>query len=196
MLSDSIIEFDGVYTHNFQSRQSLQPGTDYRLTVECPGGRSTQATATMSETDGLALIPKDSIGCLSKLSLRLPGLPANNPEQFVRASAAVNWRDTLRWRDLNRFQLGRPSRIGPMSLIERAVPDSLLPRCRQDYCSGLDIDSIEVAFTHFGLDWPADSVRGDPTASTVQNGLGVFVGIHHDTLAREIGGTIDPPTCL
>jgi hypothetical protein len=195
VLSDSIIEFDGIYTHNFRTERPLQPGAKYRLTVERPNGRSTRATATMPEVEGLELTPTDSVGCLETLALRLPGLP-EDPGRFVRASAAVSLRDTFRWRKLTEYQVGRTTRVQPVTMVERVVPDSLLPGCQQDYCRRLDVDSIKVAFTHFGPDWPADDVRMDPTTSTVQNGLGVLVGIHRDTLARAVGGGADPPVCL
>jgi hypothetical protein len=45
---------------------------------------------------------------------------------------------------------------------------------------------MRVAYTHFGPDWPADSIVANPLGSNVEGGLGIFGGLHRDTLRQAI----------
>jgi hypothetical protein len=44
---------------------------------------------------------------------------------------------------------------------------------------------LRIDYTHFGPDWPSDSVVAAPFASRVENEPGVFGGIHRDTVRKS-----------
>ena len=191
-LSDSVIEFNGVYTHNFRVLRPLQSGVTYRLTVERSNGQSSHAIATMPTVEGTEFSPSGTISCNEAFNLYIPSLPQDSVDRFIQASGGVFWDGQMRWAKLNDFETGRYTVATPSTIVARVVPDSLLPEGEgglspaERYCSELGIDSLSVAYTHYGPDWPVDSIRTDPIESSVKNGLGLLVGIRRDTIVRRV----------
>lgn len=188
-LTDSIVTFDGFFTHNFRTDQALQPGTSYQLRVERPDGRSSSATATLPPEADVELdhSKTDTVRCDGDILFRFQGMPLDG---LVRISAAVRWEDMWRWTDQKELDLP----VGgwnPWEIVRDALPDHVLQGVgRQFYCSEfLDHGRVKLAYIRFGPDWPADSVLANPVESNVKNGLGIFGGIHRDTLIRTVHTT-------
>jgi hypothetical protein len=182
-LRDSVVVFDGVFTHNFWTDRPIQPGAKYQLVVERPDGRASWVSATMPKRTILNVDPaKDSVGCANGIVLNFENVPR---ARLLEISVGVKWNEEWRWVDED-----IPTTFGflPASIVESAVPDFVLEEFEDEefFCTVLDDDTIQVAFTHFGPDWPADSVIADPTASNVENGLGIFGGLERDTLSKTI----------
>lgn len=178
-LSDSIVVFDGINTHNFRADQPIQPGAAYRLTVERADGGTTQATATMPKMTRVDVDAEEVLDCDESVLLNFRNIPESNQ---LELSIAVNWDDETQW--VHRPNAATQTGIIPLRVVEDAVPDPALAAIEEPerYCTILDDGDMRIAYTHFGPDWPADSVLTDPTESLVENGLGVFGGIHQDTL--------------
>lgn len=187
-LIDSIVVFEGTATHNFHIEQDIQPETEYRLTVENPDGRAVHATATTPEVTEVETDPADSVAvdCLSILNLDFQNV---SDPRLIRLSVGISRNDQWHWvpRDIPSTEYG----ILPWRIVEDALPDALLdPVDEQAYCTFLDDTEMIIAYTHFGPDWPPDSVLTDPTSSKVENGLGVFGALHRDTLSGTVDTTV------
>ncbi|MFB6247725.1 MAG: hypothetical protein ABEL97_04060 [Salinibacter sp.] len=182
-LTDSVVAFDGVYTHNFRTDLDLQERTTYRITVQSPAGR-VHATATLPESTRVDVRPEGSVSCTQQVQIAFQNV---SEPRLVRAEVGVPWRNDIHWVDLETSQTGSVpiGRVTPSAALRRVVPESVLLSVGQpaEYCSVL-FGPLRIAYTHFGPDWPPDSVVADPFASQVENGLGVFGGIHRDTVYK------------
>jgi len=185
-LADSVVIFDGIFTHNFRTDQDIQPGARYRLTVERPDGRRSQATATMPERTEVDVTPPktESVGCMEGIILRFQNVP---DERLLRRSVGVRWNDELHW---VRDDVDTQNGFRPVSIVEEVIPRRVLDTAPSEalYCTLLDDNRVRIAYTHFGPDWPTDRVLANPIRSNVENGLGVFGGVHRDTLVRTLAG--------
>lgn len=188
-LTDSVVSFKGVFTHNFRSDQAIQPDTRYRITVE-QGGGQTQATATMPEKTKVDFDPSGPIKCTESVFVNFRNVPE---KRLLRMSVGIPWRNHRNWVPQSNFDTGAGEtlieRFDAASIARAVIPERILGTVgfqAEKFCSLLDDNKIYVAYTHFGPDWPADSVRTNPTQSTVKNGLGIFGGLHRDTLMKTI----------
>lgn len=193
-LTDSIVTFDGVYTHNFRADQEIEPGDTYRLTVERSNGRGVQTTATMPELTEVEIIPGDVVEeCTRNILFYFRNVPE---QRLIHVTVGIAWNNDTHWIDLEGPSTDPPgdpiSDFTPSTLIATVVPEPILEHIHDnggdeaDYCTLLDGNEIPVVYTHFGPDWPADSLRTDPLESDIENGLGVFGGLHRDTLSITI----------
>lgn len=189
-LIDSTVTFDETRTHNFRVEQVIQPGATYRLTVERSDGRRTEATATMPETTKVALdpAPTDTVPCDQGIVLNFQDEPKGTR---IRRSVGVLFSDSLRW---VREQVDVQDGFVPWRIVEKTLPRPVLQTIDRPerYCRLLDKKEAHVAYTHFGPDWPADSVLTNPTRSNVKNGLGTLGGVRRDTMRWQLG----PPLLL
>lgn len=186
-LTDSIVTFNGFFTHNFRTDQDIQPGTSYRLRVVRPDGRFSEATATMPPAADLEIepTPADTAACDGQILLTFQGIPLDG---LVRISAAVRWDDQLHWTEQRQLELPKGGFV-PWRIVDEALPESVLQSVDDPtrYCTELlDEGTVHIAYTRFGPDWPADSVLNNPVESSVKNGLGIFGGIQRDTVLRTV----------
>ena len=191
-LTDSIVAFNGTPTHNLRIGQAIRPATTYRLRIEQPDGDATRAAATMPRDARVDVSPppSDTIGCLEGIRLRFRNVRG---ESRVRVSGGLYRGGSIHW---TREDLRIPAGDSVLAqhgyaawrLVQRVLPEYLWSgiNSKENYCTLLDENIMIVAYTHYGPDWPADSVLGDPTQSTVKNGLGVFGGIRRDTIKRVL----------
>jgi hypothetical protein len=189
MLEDSVVVFEGEPTHNFRVTQAIQPGASYRLTVERSDGRATRADLTMPPVTQVQVDPDSVLPCATSARLTFENVPA---PRFVEVSARLVVDEEIHWVSLGPARPNPGGRLvigyGASSLVSKVVPQQVLdaigdPRA---YCQLLDDKELRIAYTHYGPDWPADSIRTDPTASTVDNGLGFFGGLRRDTLTQQV----------
>lgn len=189
VLDDSVVVFQGVQTHNFRSDLNLQPQEQYRIVVERADGQSTQATATMPPFTEVVPVPEGTVNCVENMRATFPNVPE---PRLVRANAGIHWRARWNWVAVDIFASnpgGSPSiTFSPETIIRRIIPERILEATGppRRYCDLLGKKKIRLAYIHFGPDWPPDSLLTNPVASRVENGLGVFGGLHRDTLEKEI----------
>lgn len=188
VLPDSILVFDGVPTQNFQADFDVKEETTYQITVDLPSG-SAKAVATTPESTRVAIRPLGPASCTQSVRTSFPNV---SDEKSVRAELGIPWRGSVHWIDLEVNQPGEVpvTTFTPAFAMREVVPQSVLSSTGppKEYCSIL-FAPLRIAFTHFGPDWPSDSVAADPFESRVENGLGLFGGIHQDTLLKP---TITP----
>lgn len=189
VLDDSIVVFQGVQTHNFSSDLDILPSDKYRIVVEREDGESTEATATMPPLTKTDDRPSGPVNCTDHFRVNFPNVPE---PRFVRINLGIHWRGRWRWTHVDEPNVGEGGvptvAFAPTTIIRRIIPERILittgpPR---EYCDLLGKKAVRVAYTHFGPDWPADSLLANPVASRVENGLGVFGGLHRDTIEKAI----------
>lgn len=188
-LTDSIVLFEGIYTHNFRADQDVQPATRYRITITQGDGK-TRATATMPEETEVDIEPNGAVGCVQNVFVNFQNV---SRKRLLQMSVGIPWRGPLNWVRVSDFYSGDDGALigqfNPASIVRRVVSERVLGTVGfqpEKFCSLLDRNRIYVAYTRFGPDWPADSVRADPTRSAVKNGLGTFGGLDRDTLVKSI----------
>lgn len=195
-LVDSVVVFDGQLTHNFRTNMKIEPEASYQVIVERSDGRTGRATATMPPITAAEVDPAAEASCHRRLTLDYPRI--DHP-RFIRASVGLKYGDVLHWADIELETLdegGLRARFKPASLVDEFVPENVTPivDCEADrYCNLLDDESIRIAYTHFGPDWPSDSALANPLPSEVANGLGVFGGLRRDTLIVTTNATLRCP---
>lgn len=189
VLNDSLVLFQGVQTHNFRSEMDIQPTDKYRIVVEREDGESTQATATMPPVTEVDDRPSGSAICTEHFEFRFPNVP---DPRFVQIKAGIRWPDRWRWVPIDKPTVGDDGTLtvafSLTTIIRRIIPERTLISIGppKEYCELLSKKAMRLAYTHFGPDWPPDSLLADPVASQVENGLGVFGGLHRDTLEKKI----------
>lgn len=186
-LLDSLVRFGGISTHNFRAQQEIDPATRYRLTVERSDGRSARSTASTPKITVAEISPPEDAPCYDVVRIRFPEI---SERRLVRASIGVSYGGQTEWVPVELVG-GRGDGRGvfygfkPALAVEEVVPNDITPVVNCDpnkYCSLLDDRKIRVAYTHFGPDWPADSLITNPLESNVENGTGIFGGLRRDTL--------------
>ncbi|MFB6097525.1 MAG: hypothetical protein ABEK84_00105 [Salinibacter sp.] len=188
-LTDSVVRFNGTYTHNFRADQDIRLGTTYRLTVEGEGGRRTRAAATIPRATNVDVSPDSGATCAGSISI---GFPRIEKSRFVTLALGLRYKGLTRFVPVD-LSGGSGAYVlflfKPAVLVEEIVPPRKLPyvNCDPDrYCRLLDDRRVRLAYTHFGPDRAPDSIRGNPLSSRVQNGLGNFVGLRRDTVVARL----------
>lgn len=195
VLQDSIVVFDGVYTHNFRVSQDIQPGATYQLTAEAPDGRTTHATATMPLLASTEVTIEGEPPC-GEYSTVLIDFRNLAPGERIEVKVEVDWERGTRWVPLpNDVELPAGGSGGtifrPYAIIEQVVSEQLFESVSSP-CELLEGNAIRVAYTHYGPDWPADTTIADPIKSNTTNGLGLFGGLRRDTLSVTVSGALSP----
>lgn len=196
VLVDSIVEFDGLYTHNFRSEMDIEAERTYEVRVERSDGRIGRATATMPPLTATTLSPATEAPCHRRITVEFPNV--DNP-RFIQASVGLKYGDAIGWMNIELERLdegGSRARFTPASMVDEIVPENVTPFVDCDaekYCNLLDDKNVRIAYTHFGPDWPADSTLARPLPSEVANGLGVFGGLRRDTLVATTNATLRCP---
>lgn len=180
-LTDSVVSFEGIHTHNFRVDADIQPQANYRLTVERSDGRVARATATMPPVTEVTVDAREPVKCLFGASFHFRNVP--HP-RLVEISIGVPWNGAYQWVDRD---IPTQSGFSVWRIAEEVLPRDITAVVDSNrYCTYLEDDHYRVAYTHYGPDWPADSTRTNPVASNVENGLGLFGGLHRDTLTVQI----------
>ncbi|MFB6098994.1 MAG: hypothetical protein ABEK84_07780 [Salinibacter sp.] len=191
-LMDSVVQFKGLYTHNFRTRLDVTPETRYRLTVEGPNGKSTEATATTPNVTKTDLDPAQGAQCTGTVGVRFPRISRTS---LVELQLGMKYSGKVQF---ERVEVKDPVGPGvaygfiPAVLTEEFVPEAKRvwtrpTKCNPEhYCRFLDDRKIRIAYTHFGPDRRADSTRESVFTSNVKNGIGSFVGLRRDTLIARL----------
>lgn len=202
-LKDSVVAFEGIFTHNFWADMAVHPQTKYRITVERSDGAITQATTTTPRITTASVTPQEG-DCLTPFVVTL-----QDATELRRTRAAVGFRHGGRivWISQNerisKQNAGKDH--GPphgSSAHFAFTPESVLaeeiesvddpntpviePRCWE-----LGDDKIYIMHTHLGPDWfgalPDGDIGFTPTESRfVDNGLGFFGALYRDTLSVTV----------
>ena len=192
-LQDSVVEFDGIYTHNFWLEKDIQPKSEYRLTVEGGNGTYVDATARLPPQTDVKVTPPVA-RCTETIQVAFPNM---SDVTRIQAEVGFRWEGQWHWTAL---PIPSPSSDIETSfipeipepeedeagVIERLINDPALYEV-DNHCALLDDGKFYVAYTHLGPDWPTQSPVVNPLETeSVDGGLGAFGGLHRDTLTVPV----------
>lgn len=184
-LTDSIVRFEGTYTHNFRVDQDIRPNTTYQLTVEGNGGKTTRARAKTPPVTEANVSPERGAKCAGSIQI---GFPQIAKPRFIDLALGMRYGGKTRFVPVEISGRGGAYLLflfKPAVLVEEVVHKEKLPFVDCDptrYCRLLDDRKVRLAYTHYGPDLQPDSLRSDPFSSPVENGVGTFLGLRRDTL--------------
>lgn len=187
ILKDSLIQFEGVYSHNFISSMKILSGTSYQVDIHTPNDNILSATATTPEITNFNVSPTNE-DCETFITLSF------SP---VKAPRYLDLYITFFY-DGDQFRL--PIASSPSSSEGNVVsagftPQGLLDRYFKDdptqgrspvQCYELDSDEFLVEYTHYGPDFFQDT-PSDSLDAPVR--IGQFGGLYENTASFRIDTT-------
>lgn len=202
VLDDSVFTFvdqnTEIITHNFVVDRPLTPGTEYRIVIEGPDGKATEATTTTPENPSANLSPENG-DCLEQFLVVLQDV--RDPRRLH--DPAVEFRYSSQWVSLpatNKFETDdgqvafgfRPESLLGERIPEQTLPNDRDPNCwRATRCSELENTEVRIRYTLLGPNWfggvPQDSLTYNPLESpTVTDGLGFLGAAHRGLLGVSV----------
>jgi len=194
VLTDSVVQFKDIYTHNFRITTDIRPDTKYQVTVERPDGRTAQATATTPAIADRTVTPQ---GADCTTSIRLTFEPVAAPEN-IDPVLGVEFGGDRRWTPA--FGLRSAGSNANLVFLEftpkqilNAIFKPVSLNGREVWCHQLDTDKLYVRYTHYGPDFygdtPSDSLN-------VPGGIGRFGGYYKDSFSIRIDtANVCAPDC-
>lgn len=198
-LEDTIVEFDGLKTHNFQTTLDINPETKYRVKVERADGRITTATATAPAIAERDLIPKQA-DCMTYFHLSFEPVLS---EFDIIVDFGFHYNTETYWVRANEFLHESENKatisVTPFRILEDVFGVGIPPQNWQYnegeiFCHELDDDIFEVRYTHYGPDL-FDNTISDTLQ--IPGGAGRFGALYRDYFTFEIDTTrLCPPLPL
>jgi len=192
-LNDSIVEFNGNYTHNFYVDHFIQYNQEYLVQVESPDGQITESIASTPQQSTIEYTPSENLGCATTLDFTFSNVV--KPE-FMRMDIGVFYQgvfhqSTLDFVDQIRHKDGTDEmyvQLSPRNMLVEIftppLPDdtTLDPKTLRPtvQCFQLQPRTIFLEIYHFGKEWdgalPSAAANLDIESGDIQNGIGFFGG--------------------
>ena len=174
-LQDTVVQFDGVDTHNFYTTMNITPETDYEITVERSDGRIARSMTKTPHIANAQAIPKNE-NCFQPIEISLQ--PVGEREE-LKVEIGFEADGRLYWINLklqeDEQSPGRLStRIAPQQILNR-VFNSRLEDITGLCCFQLTSKFLYVRYTHYGPDF----LEGTTDTVAIESGTGTF-GAHYD----------------
>jgi hypothetical protein len=196
-LQDSIVEFDGVKTHNFRTTMDIQSDTRYRVTVERSDGRKMTATATappIAETNVTPAFPN----CTTQVDISF------DPAEGVNAldlEVGFHYDSEIFWARSNKFLKDQDGQVvaifTPKNILDEVfggVNPSIPIEGANLYCHQLDHGTFHIRYTHFGPDLFENTISD---TLKIPGGAGRFGALYRDSFTFEVDTTkLCPPLPL
>lgn len=185
-MRDSVVAFDGVFTHNFRARASLDHDAQYSVVVEDPEGvRTTVRTRTPPVTQVRS--QPDSADCLRFFTVTFAPVQSRS---LIGIDVGYVYNGRRTWLDVTPSEYDLNGTVAtfqfsPEETLAETIPSQddlstvqrLEPRCR-----ALDDNRIFIAYTRFGEAGRSSGDPYDPSQSRiVENGLGSLGVLFRDT---------------
>lgn len=145
VLEDSVVEFDGIYTHNFRTTMAIRPDERYRVRVEGPGEESTEAITKAPRRSESRINPV-SPDCSTNVDIIFENV--ENPSDIVVTIGFRLQRSDFQFSYQPRER--ENSNSVRVEFIPKHLIDNTLPQDRGDvWCHNLSSDSLYVNYTHY-----------------------------------------------
>ncbi|MGN8226341.1 hypothetical protein [Gracilimonas sp. BCB1] len=149
VLEDSMVEFDNVYTHNFEINMPVQFDQRYRISMQDEKGVSYDITSVTTKETALTVL-KDSVTCISPFRIRLTNIDLEAGERLdaeVAIKVGQQWLWTPR-------EMGRVHDEDTENLILSWTPYSISEFVFGPfdalYCDEFSSEKVRFRFTHIG----------------------------------------------
>lgn len=170
VMSDSVVKFKGIYTHNFYTTMDIEEATDYELSIRRSDGKSARALATTPEIADVQTGPEGQT-CYSEIEMRFQPVA---PEDELNLSIGFDLRGERYWA----FPV--PERVEDNTLVFRFTPKDILDRVFNPFtgdgvcCFQLSNSKFYVKYTHFGPNY----LKGTTDTLAIPGGTGRFGGLY------------------
>ncbi len=213
-LRDSVVVFEDenarTATHNFWTDEPVQPGAQYRITVDGPAG-VTRAT-TLVPADARAVVRPDSAGCIDTFSISF----LNADDLPLRGDISFRYngqRSTIRvLDDIPPTPDDPPTfEFTPELLLKDRIPlleQTGNPCVYAPRCLALDDNEVNISYVFTSPDWlddpPEIGQEFNPSLNQpdIENGVGFFGALRQDEFTVTVDTSelvlvgLDPNTCL
>lgn len=196
-LQDTIVEFDGVKTHNFRTTMDIQSNQKYKVSVKGSDGRRTYATATApvrAETSVIPQIPN----CTTKVNINFEPIRS----QFdLRLEIGFEYKSDMFWVPMNDYishsNGGVIASFTPWRVLEKVfevgdppAPDGYYEE-GEVFCHQLSSRNYHARYTHYSPDLLQNSISD---TLSLPGGTGKFGAFYQNVLRFRIDTTeLCPP---
>lgn len=192
-LEDTIVEFEGIKTHNFKTTIDIKPETKYRVEVERSDGRTTSATATAPP---IAKTDVNPVGANCTTPVDISFEPVQN-QLALKVDIGFDYNNTTYWVRSNRFITDSEDKITisvtPFRILEEvfAVPPAPNNSYQEGevFCHELNSDIFKVHYSHYGPDLFTNTISD---TLRIPGGTGRFGALYKDSFSFKIDTT---PLC-
>lgn len=200
VLADSVVRFDGVYTHNFAVTLDLLPDNTYRVTAEGPEGGESHAVATTPQFVDVG-VPPPTVNCSTWVEVTFdPVLP--DEDLAVMAGFEYQEEGYFGGEKTKVLSVEVPAQKNDsvvylnfriQSLINRASRNSDLEPAPE--CFEMNTDRLFLEYTHYSADFFG---QNESDTTNVPGGAGRFGALYRDTLSFQIDTVriCNPPFCF
>ncbi len=202
-LNDTIVEYNGNFTHNFLIDQLIEYDREYLVQVESPDGDITESIASTPQQSTVQFLPSDNINCETELTFSFSNVV--EPE-FIRMDIGVSYQgvfrqSTLEFVDQIRHKDGADEmyvELSPRHMLVEIFPPPLPDNTSIDpktlnptvTCFQIEPRTFLLDIYHFGKEWdgalPSRSANLDIESGDIQNGLGFFGGYSKQTVSVPV----------
>ena len=184
-LEDSVVVYDGVYTHNFKTTMDILPDTPYRVTVDGDEGTTVRATGTTPKIASSSVNPTKE-DCRTSIAFTFEPVSGS-----IQLSIGVHY-GSLRFYT-KRYSPQEDSErvrffLTPEELLKKALGKNLAGDDVEDpvRCHDLTNNTVVVKSVVYGPDFfgktPTDSL-------SIPGGAGRFGGFYRDQFSFQIDTT-------
>jgi len=186
VLTDSVVRFENIYTHNFRVTTDIRPDTKYQVTVKHPDGRMVQATAMTPEIAERTVSPK-TVGCQDFVLIAFePVASSDRIDPVVAVKYGKRRYSTAEFRP-------RRSQSNPgvfLRFTPQQVLNAIFGRETDVSCDQLDRNKLYIRYAHLGPDFSGET----PSDSLDLPGrIGQFGGFYRDSSSVRIDTTRQYP---
>lgn len=188
ILQDTVVEFDGVKTHNFRTTMNIKPDTDYRVTVERSDGQTASITATtpyISETT----IEPTSANCTTQVNINFEPIRS---KLGLDMEVGFYFNNVLLWTRVNNILIETENNVDLYFTPSKFI-NEVIDREEEVFCEDLSDDIFEVRYIHYG---PGIFEETLSDTLAISGGVGRFGAFYEDSFSIRIDTTnLCPPIC-
>lgn len=196
VLQDSVINYNGNYTHNFKVNELIMPDQQYKIEVESPEGEITESVASTPTPASFELVPDpfgagSSVSCNTEVEFTFENV--KDPE-FVRMDIGFDHGGRMNWATLDFVDRlehvpGEDKMtvvLSPTHMLVEVFPPPLPddpfidPKTLRPTVNCFQVSDrrVHIRYYHMGKEWnavlPTRTGSIDIESDAVNNGLGFF----------------------
>ena len=177
VLKDSVVEFDGVKTHNFMTTEDLQPDTEYQVKVQRSDGRSLSATASTPYLANRELKPSNPV-CEGPTELVFEPV---RDKFALDLKISFLYEGQRYWVNANNRLEEKGDGVVASFWFENIVKAPFSPELV--FCNELSSDIFTIQYYHYGPDLFKDNVSD---SINIPGGAGRFGAFYKESFTVQV----------